>query len=436
MPRQRSRRGTGSVAEVAGTRADGTKYRQGYRARATLPDGRRVSKTFRNSADAEAWLDTELDALRNNKPRPSIAARHRFGDAITAWRDSDRYATLAPKTTARYEQVIRTYLAPEIPNPERRKLLLDPSAGNLPMSAMTRQALKGYFAGLRRAGVSPGTVAKIRVTLSSILSEAVEDELIAANPLHQSGKRSRQQAKKSEWVILTAQEVGALAEECAMHRWQEHPAYRPQDRLAVMLAAHCGVRADELWALQRRDYNALKGTLTVERAWKTADRKPDAVGPTKTGIRRVVGLTSHVRPLLDEHMKSVPPEREAWLFTGPGGANGRATGEGGPVRHELWRARVFRPALKRALPHRAGYRFHDLRHVCASWLIASGADGLQVMKWMGHASIRTTYNVYGHLLDDHIDDTVLRLEALHADDNVTPFRQDGESFQAAELDHA
>ena len=50
--------------------------------------------------------------------------------------------------------------------------------------------------------------------------------------------------------------------------------------------------------------------------------------------------------------------------------------------------------------HRYGavtYTAHELRHVCASFMIASGATDMQVANQMGHSKIETTKNIYGHL---------------------------------------
>jgi len=58
----------------------------------------------------------------------------------------------------------------------------------------------------------------------------------------------------------------------------------------------------------------------------------------------------------------------------------------------------FKPASRAVLPEpKHGLRFHDLRHSHASWLIAGGAQALQVMKRLGHRDIRTTCNTYGHV---------------------------------------
>ena len=46
------------------------------------------------------------------------------------------------------------------------------------------------------------------------------------------------------------------------------------------------------------------------------------------------------------------------------------------------------------LPH---IRFHDLRHSCASLLLSKGCTLKDVQDWMGHADIKMTCNIYGHL---------------------------------------
>ena len=42
-------------------------------------------------------------------------------------------------------------------------------------------------------------------------------------------------------------------------------------------------------------------------------------------------------------------------------------------------------------------RFHDLRHSCASLLLANGVPMKQIQEWLGHSDISTTANIYSHL---------------------------------------
>ncbi|MBQ6171012.1 MAG: tyrosine-type recombinase/integrase [Clostridia bacterium] len=41
--------------------------------------------------------------------------------------------------------------------------------------------------------------------------------------------------------------------------------------------------------------------------------------------------------------------------------------------------------------------FHDLRHSCASVLLAQGVPMKQIQEWLGHSDISTTSNIYSHL---------------------------------------
>jgi hypothetical protein len=100
--------------------------------------------------------------------------------------------------------------------------------------------------------------------------------------------------------------------------------------------------------------------------------------------------------------------------------------ERGPARphpyHSCCRAPViFKPAVVRAgLPHRL--RFHDLRHTCASLLIAHGASVKAVQAQLGHASATVTLDRYGHLFPDELQQLAERRQAAYADAITNPAR--------------
>jgi Phage integrase family len=65
----------------------------------------------------------------------------------------------------------------------------------------------------------------------------------------------------------------------------------------------------------------------------------------------------------------------------------------------MWR-RYLKLAHGYTAAHKDGivkYTAHELRHVCASLLIASGATDMQVANQIGRSKIETTKNIYGHL---------------------------------------
>lgn len=123
------------------------------------------------------------------------------------------------------------------------------------------------------------------------------------------------------------------------------------------------------------------------------------VEETKTkSSRRTLSLPSSLVGILKEHLALVPAAE--FVFVGP---------EGGLLRRNNFRRRFWKPALAAAHLDEQ-LRFHDLRHTCASILIAAGGHPKEIQARLGHASIVTTMDRYGHLfpalgsqLDDRLD---------------------------------
>lgn len=72
-------------------------------------------------------------------------------------------------------------------------------------------------------------------------------------------------------------------------------------------------------------------------------------------------------------------------------------------------------------------RFHDLRHSCASLLLAAGVSLKQIQEWLGHSEYSITANVYAHLEFDS------KLEAANAMSwiNQTPMAMLGSASKSS-----
>jgi integrase len=338
--------------------------------------------------------------------QPTNAERVRlFREVVAVWEDI-RWPGLAPSTTARYGQVVRNYLEPEF--------------GNLPITEMTHERCARYFARLTREGKAPGTVRKIHTVLGSICSQAVRFGWLPANPCRDM--EGLPPHNHEEPFFLTAEQTRRLAEEMPGETY----------RLFIYTAAYTGLRAGELAGLRRKDVDLLRGVVHVRQALKALDAKrPDGsrgpvFGPPKNGKPRTVTMPKFLRAMFTDHLTRPLPGGAgpgALVFTAP---------EGGVHRHSLFMRRVFKPTIKGnkkrkikpVLPAELyGLRFHDLRHTCASLLIAQGAHPKIIQERLGHSSITTTMNRYGHLFDG-LDATLIDgLDEAHAaaspPDNVT-----------------
>ena len=118
--------------------------------------------------------------------------------------------------------------------------------------------------------------------------------------------------------------------------------------------------------------------------------------PKSATSRRVVvlpviaaeALRRHRSAQLEERLRAGDTWNVEWNLVFPG-----PTGE--PLS-----ARGIRGAFKKHLK-RAGLgdsRFHDLRHSCASLLLAQGVPARVVMETLGHSSIQMTLNTYSHVM--------------------------------------
>ena len=362
-----------------------------YQARLPGPDRKMIVKTFKLRKDAERWLADQAAIINRGEfidPRDSAKL---YRELVELWKRT-RYAHLAPRTRERYDSILRNYLLPAF--------------GSTQVGRLRRADIKVYFADL---DVSPATARKVQIVLSSVLSEGMELGLLRENP---AARLQLPTPPRREMTVLTEAEIRALAETI------EHRS----DRLAVYVAGYTGVRAGELWALQRKHIDLDGRRLIVERTLTSQSGTLIFRNTTKTdGSRRVISLPTFLTNMLAAHIAKLAPGPETLVFTGHGGANGRPTGSGGPVRHELFYSRVFKPAVRAALPpDKHDFTWHDLRHTNASLLIHSGASILLVSKRLGHASTTITMDRYGHLYPSAEAAMADALDAIYDAGNVIP----------------
>lgn len=246
----------------------------------------------------------------------------------------------------------------------------------------------------------PKTIQNLHGLLAAILQDAVEADppLRPSNPA--AGVRlPRFDDTGEEEMVVLAHDEFRLLRDCI----------KPDARDMVTVFAGTGLRYGELTALQIRDLD-LTGAppvLRVRRAWK---RQPDNTfslgAPKTTRSRRAISLSEEVAAALAPHAEHKTPDE--FVFTTP---NGRWW------RHGAFHGRRWLPALReahvRGLPKRP--RIHDLRHTHVAWLIAGGVPLPAIQRRLGHQSITTTIDRYGHLLPEVDRQLLATVDAALAD---------------------
>jgi len=163
-----------------------------------------------------------------------------------------------------------------------------------------------------------------------------------------------------------------------------------------VLAIHTGLRQGELLGLKWEDVDLENGLIRVRRTLTRYKGRVLLSEPKTKRSRRTVRLTETAVDALREHLARQMTQMEALgdLYRDQGLVF--ATQKGTLVNPSNLRKRSFAPLLEKAgLP---SIRFHDLRHTCATLLLASNVNPKIVSEMLGHASIAITLDTYSHVL--------------------------------------
>ena len=347
-------------------------------------NGKQKTETLTRRKDAEKVRDL-INALGPEEALARLAGRAAaVGEMATVAQWLDKHVTDLTGVTDRTRADYRAHAA--------RHIL--PALGALDVDEVTTSDMSRWANELEQR-VSPKTVANLRGLLSAAFGYAVEQGLRQDNPMRRLRRTRSGEHERAEMVCLTPQEFGTLRG-LLPERW----------RTFATVLADTGLRFGEAIALSVGDVDLLAQTPALK-VTKALQRVPGGfqVGPPKTRkSRRTVSLSND---LVDVLAPLVTRQRDELLFVGPTGAR---------VHHPNFYNRAWRPAVA-TFAEKTGRRprIHDLRHSHASWLIAAGVPLPAIRDRLGHESINTTVDVYGHLLPDQHRLTAAALDGLLAD---------------------
>jgi site-specific recombinase XerD len=184
--------------------------------------------------------------------------------------------------------------------------------------------------------------------------------------------------------VLTAGQAQAILDACDHLR----------DRLLFGVLLDCGVRVGEALGLRHEDIGIAERAVTI------TPRLNDNRARAKAGVSRVVPASADLMRLYADYLNSEYGSLDSdYVFVNLWAE---------PLGHPLTYAAVY--DLVRRLRRRTGIDFepHQARHTYATWLLRRGAGMESVKELLGHASITTTIDTYGHLT---IEDARKTLEA-------------------------
>lgn len=358
-------------------------------------NGKIVSRKHGNGTKREA--EALAVAIRRQMAKGDLvlgrAEKERSPDIIVYGRSFiERYAKVACKenTWKSYQTLLRLHLEPEWTG--------------LRLHEVTRADVKRLLLKKQQEGLAPGTVQNIKAFVSGLFTHAYEDEILDRNPALKLGKFIKKQDRRQHVRPQTREQVSVLL---AVAR-REFPLHYP----ILLCAFRTGMRMGELLGLAWGDIDFEANIIEVRRSYSHGH-----FDTPKSHKSRFVDMSDQLRRTLLEHREALKERFRSQMPTVlvPGRRKTETavqlvfpSRDGGPMDGDNLRKRVFYKLLEIADVPR--FRFHDIRHTFASLLLQQGESLHYVKEQLGHASIQTTVDVYGHLAPGSNRNAVNRLD--------------------------
>lgn len=214
----------------------------------------------------------------------------------------------------------------------------------------------------KRERLAGSTLNRYASALAAVVTWAIHRRIAPKGFDHPVRRVQYRPESPGETRFLSDDERARLLEACKASKW-------PRLYLLVMLGLTTGARRGELLGMRWADVDT--------------ERRVIHVGRTKNGDPKVLPLVAAVVEQL-EHFRGAPG---ALVF---------------PSRLDASKPMVFEARWKQALQAAKvrAFRFHDLRHSCASYLAQNGASLLEIADLLGHRQISMTHR-YSHLAASH-----------------------------------
>ena len=327
-----------------------------------------------NKRKAEA----ELARLRAEFELPKevgvLSSDMLFADYLLEWLEIAK-GRLAVATYSSYAAMIKRPVGPYF----RQR--------NLTLRELEARHLQMFYSEMLRK-VKPNTVIHYHAIIHSALKYAVKTDMLVQNV---ADKVDRPKKNSFQPVFLSAEEMQKMFEALRGTKLE----------LPVLVAAFYGFRRGEVLGLKWDAIDFERGTISVIRTVTTitVDGKQTEIeqqsAKTKSSLRTLPLIGSFREYFLQvkeaqELNKQIcgncyNHEYDGFVFVDELG--------------ERMRANYLTSAFPKFLESHGlrRMRFHDLRHSCASLLLANGVPLKHIQEWLGHSDFTTTANIYAHL---------------------------------------
>ena len=327
-----------------------------------------------NKRKAEAELARLRAEFEPPKEVGDLSSDMLFADYLLEWLEIAK-GRLAVATYSSYAAMIKKPVGPYF----RQR--------NLTLRELEARHLQMFYSEMLRK-VKPNTVIHYHAIIHSALKYAVKTDMLVQNV---ADKVDRPKKNSFQPVFLSAEEMQKMFEALRGTKLE----------LPVLVAAFYGFRRGEVLGLKWDAIDFERGTISVIRTVTTitVDGKQTEIeqqsAKTKSSLRTL--------PLIGSFREYFMQVKEAQEVNKQICGNCYNHEYDGFVfvdeLGERMRANYLTSAFPKFLENHGlrRMRFHDLRHSCASLLLANGVPLKHIQEWLGHSDFTTTANIYAHL---------------------------------------
>jgi integrase len=355
-------------------------------------DRKLVRRTFATQAAAKRWrrqaaAAVDAGTITASAPTTLATAAQEFLEKARAGvihnRSGDPYK---PAAIRAYDQNLRRVgILQDEAAAIGRWPFVPEGLGRRRLADVRRRDLQDLVEALKAGGLAPSTVTSALLPVRVIYRRALQRGEVQINP---TVGLALPAVRRSEIRVASPSEAADLLS-----------VLSTSDAPLWATAMFAGLRRGELKALAWKNVDLAGGRIRVVSGWDDVEGE---IPPKSREGRRVVPVTPALRGILRAHRLRQGRGGEGYVF-------------GLAADHPFGYTNV----RKRAISAWTGcglqpITMHECRHSFASYMIAAGVNAKALSRYMGHASIVITLDLYGHLMPGNEDEAADLLDAYLA----------------------